>query len=104
MQLQWLNGKGWRVAAPLPFEYGTVPMGFVSDGVTLKLPVLRWLVNPQGPALRAAVIHDYMYVNALENKRIADDYFYINLINDGVPRWKAKLMHTAVYYFGRGAY
>ena len=104
MKLKWLNGKGWEVAEDFPYAYGVVKKGFRSDGITLKFKLLHIFIDRQGKALRAAIIHDYMYVNKVRTKRCADDAFFLQCLYDGMPRWKAYPMYWAVRFIGRGSY
>ena len=105
MNLKWLDGKGWETLTPIASVTGcvVVPPGFVSDGLTLP-KAARVVVDRQGPGLRAALIHDWMYINAYISKDFADKVFYDQLIDDGVPEWKAIIMYHAVKLFGEGNY
>ncbi|EBC4096737.1 DUF1353 domain-containing protein, partial [Salmonella enterica] len=52
----------------------------------------------------AAIIHDYLYDNALRTKQEADRIFLDGMTVLGVPQWKRIIMYYAVRLFGRGMY
>lgn len=65
-----------------------------------SVPRIFWtLLPPDGKYAKAAIIHDYLYDNALRTKKEADLIFL-----DRVPRWKRTVMYQAVRMFGRGNY
>ncbi|EBD2385704.1 DUF1353 domain-containing protein [Salmonella enterica] len=51
-----------------------------------------------------AIIHDWIYDNALRTKREADLIFLDGMTVLGVPKWKRLMMYWAVRVFGRGSY
>ncbi|EIL0688197.1 DUF1353 domain-containing protein, partial [Salmonella enterica] len=59
---------------------------------------------PDGKYAKAAIIHDWMYDNALRTKKEADLIFLDGMTVLGVPRWKRTIMYQAVRLFGRGMY
>ncbi|ENS4526854.1 DUF1353 domain-containing protein, partial [Salmonella enterica] len=59
---------------------------------------------PDGKYAKAAIIHDWMYDNALRTKREADLIFLDGMTVLGVPKWKRMVMYWAVRVFGRGMY
>ncbi|HBA6776776.1 TPA: DUF1353 domain-containing protein [Escherichia coli] len=66
---------------------------------------ILWSVfPPHGRYARAAIIHDWLYDNALRTKREADKIFLDAMCVLGGPRWRRMLMHCAVRLFGRGSY
>ena len=79
-----------------------IPRGFVTDFASVPR-ALWWLVSPTDySVLRASLLHDYLYRTGhrIDRKR-ADRLFYRKLIEDGTPRWKARLMYWAVRLFAR---
>ena len=81
----------------------SVPAGFITDFASI--PRILWSVlPPNGKYTKAAVLHDYLYKNAIKNKQWADDVFYEAMLVLGVSKITAKLMYNAVKYFGRGNY
>lgn len=101
MKLQWLEGRGWRVTTPIPFKGGEVPVGFTSDGITLPLPTLKWVVDPQGKALKAAIIHDWCYLVQGMSRKEADILFKETMVANGVNKVRAQLMYLGVRVFGK---
>ncbi|EDV7056814.1 DUF1353 domain-containing protein, partial [Salmonella enterica subsp. enterica] len=59
-----------------------------------SVPRIFWaFMPPDGKYAKAAIIHDYMYDNALRTKKEADRIFLDGMTVLGVPGW-----------FGRGMY
>ncbi|WP_079942170.1 DUF1353 domain-containing protein [Salmonella enterica] len=108
--LEMLDHYRWRVHEPFAFYLSDdnsdiieVPAGFVTDLATV--PRIFWtLLPPDGKYAKAAIIHDYLYDNALRTKREADRIFLDGMTVLGVPKWKRTVMYWAVRLFGRGRY
>lgn len=108
--LEMLGHYNWRVYEPFEFSLSddssdviSVPAGFVTD--LASVPRIFWtLLPPDGKYAKAAIIHDYLYDNALRTKREADRIFLDGMTVLGVPRWKRTIMYYAVRLFGRGMY
>lgn len=108
--LEMLGHYNWRVHEPFDFYLSddnsdviSVPAGFVTDLATI--PRIFWtLLPPDGKYAKAAIIHDYLYDNALRTKQEADLIFLDGMVVLGVPKWKRTVMYWAVKIFGRGSY
>ncbi|EAS8529845.1 DUF1353 domain-containing protein [Salmonella enterica] len=108
--LEMLGHYNWRVYEPFEFYLSddnsdviSVPAGFITDLATV--PRIFWiLLPPDGKYAKAAIIHDYLYDNALRTKYEADRIFLDGMKVLGVPRWKRTIMYLAVRLFGRGNY
>ncbi|OZU14097.1 phage tail protein [Salmonella enterica subsp. enterica serovar Altendorf] len=108
--LEMLSHYNWRVHEPFEFYLSddnsdviSVPAGFVTDLATV--PRIFWtLLPPDGKYAKAAIIHDYLYDNALRTKKEADLIFLDGMTVLGVPKWKRTIMYWAVRLFGRGNY
>ncbi|EAV6337749.1 TPA: DUF1353 domain-containing protein [Salmonella enterica subsp. enterica serovar Bareilly] len=108
--LEMLGHYNWRVYEPFEFYLSednsdviSVPAGFVTDLATV--PRVFWSVMPpDGKYAKAAIIHDYLYDNALRTKKEADLIFLDGMAVLGVPKWKRIVMYLAVRIFGRGNY
>ncbi|EAR0004378.1 DUF1353 domain-containing protein [Salmonella enterica subsp. diarizonae] len=108
--LEMLGHYNWRVYEPFAFYLSDdnsdvieVPAGFVTDLATV--PRVFWSVMPpDGKYAKAAIIHDYLYDNALRTKKEADLIFLDGMAVLGVPKWKRIVMYLAVRIFGRGNY
>lgn len=73
-----------------------VPAGYQFDGASIPPQFWGLIGEPDDEDfLRAAFVHDYLYGRRY-NRKIADKIFEKFLIDEGVPRWKAKLMWVAV--------
>ncbi|EBH4413765.1 DUF1353 domain-containing protein, partial [Salmonella enterica] len=80
-----------------------VPAGFITDLATI--PRIFWiLLPPDGKYAKAAIIHDWMYDNALRTKKEADLIFLDGMTVLDVLKWKRTIMYWAVRLFGRGMY
>ncbi|EDQ9400003.1 DUF1353 domain-containing protein [Salmonella enterica] len=105
-----LGHYNWRVYEPFAFylsnderDVTEVPAGFITDLATV--PRIFWTVlPPDGKYVKAAIIHDYLYDNALRTKFEADRIFLDGMTVLGVPKWKRTVMYWAVRMFGRGNY
>ncbi len=108
--LEMLDDYRWRLVEPFRFYLSAdtddvieVPAGNVTD--LASVPRLLWaLFPPNGRYAKAAIIHDYLYANALRTKSAADRIFLDGMTVLGVPKWKRTVMYWAVRLFGRGRY
>lgn len=80
-----------------------VPNKYRSDGASI--PRLLWPLLPTSDyrALRAGIVHDYLYEYHLEgwDRKKADDMFYRLLVRDGVNHTIARLCWIGVRLFGK---
>ena len=100
-------GNVFKLLEPLRHGDLVVPEEFESDGASV--PRFFWrVVFPPGDsqAMRAAILHDYIYRTHPEGwtRERADDFFYDQLVADGVPKWRAKLAYWGVRLFGGGSW
>ena len=80
-----------------------VPAGFVSDGPSVpRAPFVYLLFGHIGK--RAAVIHDWLYRNALVPRHIADSIYKEALIDSRKPYVTSYWMYFAVRTFGFANY
>ncbi|EAO9544549.1 DUF1353 domain-containing protein [Salmonella enterica subsp. houtenae] len=108
--LEMLGHYNWRVYEPFEFSLSddnsdviSVPAGFITD--LASVPRIFWTpLPPGGKYAKAAIIHDYLYDNALRTKKEADLIFLDEMTVLGVPKWKRIVMYLAVRWFGRGMY
>lgn len=108
LQLRKITGtKKWTLVKDFDFildgTIHTVPKGFETD--LASTPRFSWAVFPKsGIYTEAAVIHDYMYVEALYNKKKADKTFKQALKFCGVGLIRRNAMYRAVRWGGQGNY
>lgn len=77
--------------------------GYMIDLATL--PRILWPVfPPHGRYTKAAIIHDWLYDNALRTKAEADRIFLDAMEVLKVPCWRRWVIYCAVRIFGRGNY
>ncbi len=81
-----------------------VPVGFITDFASVPRP-LWWFVSPTDKTvIRASLLHDYLYRTGSRSRKEADYLFYLKLLEDGTPKWKAWIMYQAVRLFGKRAW
>ena len=108
--LEMLDDYRWRLVEPFEFwltddesDVISIPAGYITD--LASVPRILWaLFPPHGRYAKAAIIHDWLYDNALRTKKEADMIFLDGMTVLGVPRWRRSLMYAAVRLFGRGKY
>lgn len=84
-------------------RYIDVPVGYITD--LASVPRALWSIfPPHGRYAKAAIVHDFLYANAIGDKAFADDVFLEAMTVLDVPRWRRLLMYWAVRLFGRGSY
>lgn len=110
-QLEMLDNFKWKLIAPFEYHVGKypsddiieVPSGFITD--LTSVPRFFWsILPPHGEYSKAAIIHDYLYVNAIGSKKYADDIFFEAMGVLGVAKWRKYLIYYAVKTFGHGNY
>ena len=90
----WLDGERRDI---------TAPGGFETDFASV--PRLFWrIVPPGGPYAGATVVHDWLYLNRIGNRKDADRVFLEGMKAAGVSAWRRNIMFRAVRTFGRGGW
>lgn len=109
--LEMLPNRQWSVYEKFEYHVGQlgsgivirVPKGFKTD--LASIPRIFWaILPPHGYYGKAAVIHDYCYVEAIDSKGWADIVFLEAMSVLGIPHWKRCVMYCAVRLFGRGKF
>lgn len=110
-KLELLPDNQWRLLSSFIYYTGDidnrnfieVPEGFITD--LASVPRIFWpIFPPNGNYAKAAIIHDYLYVNAINSKQYADNIFYEAMGVLNVPYIRKILIYYAVKLFGRGNY
>lgn len=129
-QLTRIGKRLWRVDVGFEYYIGRKDSGFVvkiEDGFMTDLASIprafRWLLPPDGVYTsgvivrllkvfgvavwdwryaHAAIVHDFLYTNAIATKRIADVVFYEAMGVSGVYSWLRFVMYNAVKIGGKG--
>lgn len=99
-------------------HYLTAYEGFEYDKASI--PSVIWpILPPFGRYEGAACIHDLLYKYNTSTtmqadyryhnckgytRKEADKLFLVHMLQDGVPKWKAKAMYRAVRWFGKKAW
>lgn len=106
LMLQHNEGGKWELTEPL-FYFGllnpiVVPSGFRTDLDSVpRLPLIYAVFK--GRAVRAAVVHDYLY-ESQRGKKFADNTFLKAMKHEGLPaRWRYPI-YWAVVLFGNPIY
>lgn len=85
------------------FERIVVPRGFKTDLATI--PRVLWSIwPPHDYYAKAAILHDYLYENAIGSKKEADLILYEALGVLGMPKWQRKLFYWGARLLGKGNY
>lgn len=101
--VQKVGKRYWRLKKDFKTPFVTVPENFHTDGASI--PRFAWVfADPAGELFEAAIVHDYMYKNAIHSKKKADLAFYWTAMQYKVTPWKAKVAYYSVRLFGRGNY
>lgn len=102
------GGRRVRLLQDLVIDYElghyTVPKGFVSD--LASVPRILWsIIPPWGKYYKAAIVHDYLYIQGKGGKAgklRADNLFLSVMRHSEVGYIKRNIMYRAVRMFGRG--
>lgn len=103
------DGEHWIVKEPLIYIIGssqdsvTVPVGFVTDMASIP-PILRSLIQQNGPYLLPAVVHDYLYWTQTCTRGQADSIFRLAMIENEVAPADREAIFAAVRAAGRFAW
>lgn len=79
-----------------------VPAGFISNGTTAPKWVKRFVNLDTLKYLPAVALHDYMIEKDSHKytRKFIDYIFYQALLDRGMTKWKAQLVHRAVQAYG----
>ncbi len=100
------NRQKFKIMSPIKiklsnYEVISIPKGFVTDLSSVP-NYLWWAFSPYGNFLLAAIIHDYLYVNNLFNRKFADKEMLLwsSVLN---PKNKVDnyIRYAAVRIFGK---
>jgi len=106
--VEMMSGRKWKVVKEFTFHAAnddiiSVPAGFITD--LASIPRVLWnILPPNGKYGKASVVHDYLYVEAIGNKKYADNIFLEAMELLGVGYFKRYSMYWAVRAFGKGSY
>jgi hypothetical protein len=90
----------FRLIEPVTIAGFIIPTGFDTDFASV--PRSFWnILPPIGKHNRAALLHDYMYVNNIGTRKFADNVFFNVMIQDGVNIIQAYVMYLGVRIGGR---
>ena len=92
----------YKILEAFPWGSLVVPAGFHTDLASCPRK-LQWLLQERSVKSKAAAGHDKAYFDGMP-KRIADAYFYNEMVKEGVRPFDREVMFWAVALFGRKAY
>jgi len=106
-QLDTTENRRWELRKPLIWTTSNrrimVPAGFRTDFASV--PRLFWrILPPFGLYGKAAVLHDWLYFEAMLSRETADGIFLEAMVELGVAKWKRRIMYRAVRMFGFWSY
>lgn len=97
------NGSDWELLKDLVADVGKpggkdsirIKKGFVTDFGSVP-PYLQWIVNPQGKAKSAYVLHDWLYRNQPYNQLVCDGLLVDGMETLGVSWLQRKLVYAGL--------
>lgn len=101
MKLQYKNHGFWNITTHdyadfIGMEYVTIPKGFRWNGCSIPNKLQKFIGDRYDPQFaRASCVHDYLIAIDYDVD-VRDEVFYDILIEDGVNKFKAKIMYYAV--------
>lgn len=93
--------RRWVTQESLEFMFVYVPCGTITDGASIPFG-FRWLFPHGGHKFEPAILHDFLYSTGVDKegrvitRKQADRLFYVALITNCVPKWRAKLLYYGV--------
>ncbi len=93
----------FRLDKALVTDEITVPVGFLSDGISSPWWA-RWYVSRVGRSFAAAFVHDYCLEQGINSLIWANRLFYINCGRLNEKPFKRKVMYLAVKLGAKGNY
>lgn len=102
---EWQQGRNMKLLEPLEFVdpkgvVWAVPAGAVTDGASIPRVFWTYAAPFEGPQRDAAVIHDHFCDIRTRPWRDTHRVFYDAMRAAGVDATTAKVLYSAVYYFG----
>jgi hypothetical protein len=91
LMLEYLDGRFYKVTAPFNYAVGYpdgktivhVPAGFITDFASI--PRVLWsFIPPTGFYGKAAVIHDFLYLNGNINGMVIPQKYADDVLNEGM--------------------
>ena len=98
----------WQLKEPLIYRKENlkiiVPKGFIFDFASI--PKLFWnIFSPNGGRYdRASCLHDWLYATQCLSRKESDWIFYLAMLDDRTPKWKAKIFYWGVRVGGSFAW
>ena len=107
--LERIDSTVYELKSSLSFENEkykvTIKSGLMTDGASI--PKIFWSIIGcplNGKYVGSALIHDGLYASHILSKEESDLLFLDMMKDNGVAKWRRKLMYYAVKYFGKSSY
>ncbi len=88
----------------LDAPYGDIPAGYRWDGASIPRRLHWWGSAFDTRHVRASLRHDWDYETGRVPRLEADTRYYRDLVEDGLPEWKAAVEFLGVRLFGSTHY
>ena len=107
LNIDLLDQNKWKLQKSFEYHVGcypskeiiVVPAGFITDFASV--PRIFWnIFPPAGRYGKAAIIHDWCYQTAFQNRRRSDEIFLEGMKVLKVKKWKYKIIYYSVRLFG----
>ena len=103
----WCGHRNMELLEPFAYRDSrgktwSIPKGAVINGASI--PKVLWTVAGSpfvGRYRNASVIHDFYCAEEIGCWKEVHWMFFDACLEGGVPLWRARLMHEAVYWFGK---
>lgn len=97
------NKRTWKLKEAFTMRGVVVPKGFETNLASVpKIPLIYTIFKDEGR--KSSVIHDYLYSTRSLSRKESDLIFYKCLEEEGVSKFKRKIMYAAVRLFGKKYY
>lgn len=98
--LQSGNYTYFKLIEPVEVAGHVIPPGFETDFASV--PRSLWnILPPIGKHNKAALLHDWLYVNNIGTRKQADKLFYNVMLQHDVERTAARIMYLGVRIGGK---
>lgn len=81
----------------------TIPAGFVTDYASVPRG-LHWLIPPDGPYAKAAVLHDYLYATGIYSRSISDGIFKQAMSETSIPLTYQYILFNGAILCGKASW
>ena len=99
--------QGFYTIHPFSYHIGTYPSreiitepaGFYTDGISVRAS-MSWVIKRWGQGLAAGILHDFLYIHKVYNRKRSDRIFLEALKVLGISRWRRWTCYVCLRAFG----